>query len=460
MLLIIAILAISSLLWGERLQVNGGLGWDGQKYGIISQDLNVRALDTYYFQRILPSTVVHFALIALREPLDNQHVVLAFIFLNLGLLLLSCLLYRSIAEELDLGLSGFWFGFIGIFVNFAYFKFAWYYPVLTDVTATSLSLAMLLFYLRRKQVLLVVVILLGAFTWPSMVYLGFVLLMFQREPIVEQGSRLPKWLAAGTTMFVTLGVVVLYFVMHHASSPVEPIYTMLPFSLVLCLLYIYYGSVVLMHGVSVKTLLTSFTARSAVIAATLFVAIMIPGFLWADHTKHAVSMAGTIAATLTRSVVMPLGFVVAHCVYFGPVFLLLMFYWKPFTIIVRNYGLGITLVIWMGVLLSINSESRQNLPCYIMAVPFLGLLVQKLALPARFLWILGALALVYSKVWMRMNLPAYDDNWQHQRFPSQNLFMNIGPWMNKSMYLLQGVIVLVTAVLLYTYLNNTKRKLV
>jgi hypothetical protein len=275
---------------------------------------------------------------------------------------------------------------------------------------------------------------------------------------VEQESRLPKWLAAGVTIFVALGVVVLYFVLHHASSPVEPIYAAIPLSLVLCLLYIYYGSVVLMHGVSVKTFLTSFTARSAAIAATLFVAIKIPGYLWADHTKHASSMAGTIAASLTRSVVMPLDFMVAHSVYFGPVFLLLLFYWKPFTTIIRNYGLGLTLVIWIGVLFSIDSESRKNIPSYIMAVPFLGLLVQKLALPARFLWLLGALALVYSKVWMRMNYPAYDDIWQHQRFPSQNLYMNLGPWMNHSMYLLQGAIVLVTAALLYTYLCNMKRK--
>ena len=50
-----------------------------------------------------------------------------------------------IAEELDLRQSGLWLGIIGIFVNFANFKFVWYDPVLTDVTATAFSLAMFIF---------------------------------------------------------------------------------------------------------------------------------------------------------------------------------------------------------------------------------------------------------------------------------------------------------------------------
>jgi hypothetical protein len=71
---------------------------------------------------------------------------------------------------------------------------------------------------------------------------------------------------------------------------------------------------------------------------------------------------------------------------------------------------------------------------------------------------MGALALLSTKIWMRMNLPAYTDSWQHQRFPFQNLFMNLGPWMNNQMYWIQGCVVLCTVVLFYTCLSYMRRK--
>jgi hypothetical protein len=57
-----------------------------------------------------------------------------------------------------------------------------------------------------------------------------------------------------------------------------------------------------------------------------------------------------------------------------------------------------------------------------------------------------------------MNLPAFDD-FQYQRFPFQNYYMMLGPWMSNQMYLLQGAIVLVAAALLFVCLLSTGRNL-
>ena len=458
MLMIIAVLGIVSIFWGEQISINGCFGWDGQTYGTIAQNMNVRSLDTYSIQRILPCVIVHFALVVLHKPLDNQHVVLAFSRLNLGLLLLSCVLYRCIAEELDLRQSGFWLGFIGIFVNFANFKFVWYDPVLTNVTATAFSLAMLLFYLRRQQLALVIVALLGAYTWPTLIYVGALLLLFPLYPIMERKTRQPRYIAAGLAGLVFIGVIYICYIRHLRgyTNQVNLPGVALPLSLVLCVLYVYLASSTLLHGISARTILTSLSPRHAATAAMLFVASKIPAYLLADHSKPAINMRFTIAVTLVHSVVRPLGFLVSHPVFWGPVFLLFLFYWKPFTAIIRNYGLGLTLVIFIGVFMSINTESRQNTSSYIIAVPFLALLVERLALPAWFFWLMGAMALASSKVWMRMGLPAYDTG-QYLLFPLQNFFMSQGPWMNNRMFALQGVIVLVTAALLYAYLRSRRQ---
>ena len=219
MLFIIATLGISSIFWGEKIPINGGFGWDGQIYGTVAQQMDVHALDTYYFHRILPSTIVHYALILLRQPLDNHTIILAFSLLNLAMLLLSCVLYRFIAKELLLGNAGFWFGFAAIFVNYPCAKVFWYYPVQTDTTALALSLALLLFYLKKQPFLVFSVALLGAFTFPTLIYAGTFLLVFPPQAIAERETAMPKWIGMGFAAAVSVGVVFFYYVRHESIAP-------------------------------------------------------------------------------------------------------------------------------------------------------------------------------------------------------------------------------------------------
>jgi len=339
MIMIIVVLGIVSISFGERILINNGFGWDGEIYGTVAQTLDFRSLDTYYIHRIFPSIVVHFALTILHQPLDNKDVVFAFSFLNLGLLLLACVLYRLIAKELGMYRSGFWLGFVGIFVNFAYLKVPWYYPVLTDVAATALSLAMLLFYLRRKQLPLLIVAFFGAYTWPSLICAAVLLLAFPRDPIVDKETYLPKYLAAGLAFFVFTSLVWLCYIRHYGwnDTQAQPIRIALPLSMVLCALYVYLASASLLHGVSARTLMMSFSRRGAAAGVALFIiAAMIPAHLFADHPKYGVNIRSFMADNVMRSVVRPLAFLVAHPVYFGPVFLLFLFCWRPFTEIIRS----------------------------------------------------------------------------------------------------------------------------
>jgi hypothetical protein len=256
-------------------------------------------------------------------------------------------------------------------------------------------------------------------------------------------------------------VAVLHFYVLHRpveEAVPEPIRVAIPLSLILSALYVYSGSAVLLKGINWRTWMGSLTLGGAAIAAAFVVLVKTPVYLWANHSLRAVSTLGTIDHTVSHSVAKPLVFMVSHPMYFGPMFLLLVFCFKPFSRMIRGYGIGLVLVIWMGVFTSSNPESRQSIPSYVIAGPFLGLLVDKLALPGRFLWLTVALAMASTRVWMRMNLPAYDD-FQYQRFPFQNYYMMLGPWMSNQMYLLQGAIVLVAAALLFVCLLSTGRNL-
>ena len=438
------------MFWGEKLPINGGFGWDGTIYGGVAQDLNVRALSDFYFQRTLPSVLVHAALAALRQPFDNRHIVLGFGLLDLAMMLLSVILYREIADELCLTQRGFWFGFAAIFVNVANFKLIWYFAVGTDPTAEALALAMLLFFLRGEEFHLFLASLLGAFTWPTLIYAGTFLLVFPRSPVKEEKADRLKWVCLVLAAAICTGAILRYYVHHLSISPglAQPIRWALPFSILFAGLYFYLGSSILLHGLSVKAFLKQIISWRIALVILLWAASRVPTFLLADHSVETVTAHSTIRDIILRSSARPAVFLVSHPVTLGPAFLMFFFCWRSFARIVHRYGAGLVAVVLMGVFVSLTPESHQNIPIYVLAAPFLGILVDELKLPARFYWLFGIFALFSTKVWMPMHLPAYD-NGQYLRFPMQNLFMNTGIATNNLMWMVQGMIVLAAAVLLY-----------
>jgi len=456
---IVAVVGAISVFWGEKLHINGGFGWDGLIYGAVAQNLNFRVLTDFYFQRTLPSVLVHAALAALRQPYDNQHIVLGFGLLDLGMMLALCVLLRQIADELGLSGRGFWFVFAAIFVNVANFKLIWYFGVGTDPTAEALALAMLLFYLRGQEFLLFLASLLGAFTWPTLIYAGTFLLAIPRNPVKEEDTDGLKWVCLVLAVAVCAGAVLRYYVHHLSVSPglAQPIRWALPFSIFFTGLYFYLGSSILLQGMSLRACLKQAVSRRIALVILLWAATWIPTYLWADHSIETVTVQSTIRDIIVRSTARPAVFLVSHPVCLGPAFLMFFMCWRSFARIIRRYGAGLVAVISMGVFVSLTPESHQNIPIYVLAAPFLGILVDELNLPPRFYWLFGALALLSTKVWMPMHLPAYDDG-QFLRFPMQNLFMNTGVWMNNLMWIVQGAIVLAAAALLYPFVRRAMKQ--
>ena len=109
------LVALLGFFGGERVPVNGGLGWDGVIYARWASDFHeeifVRRVDTYYIQRILPAAVVHYSLRALAISLTDRHVMTAFGILSVLLLTLMGSLWARIVEELQISRAGTWLGF-------------------------------------------------------------------------------------------------------------------------------------------------------------------------------------------------------------------------------------------------------------------------------------------------------------------------------------------------------------
>jgi hypothetical protein len=89
------------------------------------------------------------------------------------------------------------------------------------------------------------------------------------------------------------------------------------------------------------------------------------------------------------------------------------------------------------------------------------LIVDRLGLNRWHLAVWVGVSLFYSKIWYIFNTAPMNPTGMASllSFPLQHFFMNSGPWMSHSMYLVQGSIVLVTIILLYGGVASRRRQL-
>ena len=199
-------MTLAGFLFSEKIQVGGGLGWDGQIYGSWARDFHGQVVERgvirYYLQRVLPPALVHYSLRLFAVPRTDANIIRAFGLLNVALLTLAAFVWCRLADRVVLSRRGKWLGGVGLFVNFAVLKWVSYYPVLTDACALTLGLLMLDCYIADRKWVLGILTALGAFTWPVLIYQGSLLLLFPRDRRTEPTLSPPRFalntlLAAG-----------------------------------------------------------------------------------------------------------------------------------------------------------------------------------------------------------------------------------------------------------------------
>ena len=466
MIISIALAGIISILFAERVTVGRGFGWDGIRYGLLAMDfyggLWSDDMNSYGLQRIVPSAFVHYGLRAVGIQPTIESVIIGFAVFNLLMLVLAVFLWIKIADRLRIGLAGRWLGFAGLFINFAILKQAFYYPVLTDVPAFTLGLLMLYVFLTGRLFALLAVTLVGAFTWPVTIYAGLPLMLFSRQPI-DPGTRRSRAFAVATAGLLTAAV--LWLMAHtyfftglrsiNSSTPVlgNTVYLSIAAS---CIFFFF----------AIKTLIGPINLGEAWRALRRVNAARLILCLLAFIATRAVIRALTseegdlghipqyLQHTALLSIAKPFVFIVAHVIYFGPAVILLAFFWDRVSAVARQHGLGMVLFFIMSLFLGLNSESRQSIFAYPFFVAFLVKAIEPMKLRASFCWLFGAVALVMSKFWLRINLAPFD-GLGPQEFPLQYYFLNHGPWMADLTFLLQAALVLLVAAFLAVLLYRS-----
>ena len=149
-----------------------------------------------------------------------------------------------IANELDFSIESKWLGFIVLFVNHAVSKYFFYYPALTDPLAFLLAMLMLLFFLKNNKTLLIITTIIGAFTWPLLVYFGLLLYIFPNKGLEFYARKRLSLILSVFAAFAVLAIIVWghfmnKFVMPHAGAQVVDSVVVL--SITCTLVYIVFG---------------------------------------------------------------------------------------------------------------------------------------------------------------------------------------------------------------------------
>jgi hypothetical protein len=448
-----AIAAVAGMLNPDKITVGDGFGWDGKLYRAFAENFweaRRGGLSDYCAGRVAPSLLLHYTLRAVSAPPTKANLLHGFEVMDVLLLVGSAWLWTRVARRMGLGPTGLWFGFIGAFANFFALKAVSYYPTLTDVPAFFLGWAMLAAYLRGSAWLLVVLTLVGRFTWPMALPMGAILLLFPKSPSGtsndEPAPRIPlSWRAGALAAVPALAVGCFVgqvmakgipLIAGHNGMPglFKPAW---PLSLAGSCVYLAVALFLLFRAT--PSLLGFFTyARllgrwSTYLKLAILVGLALVVKPLATRGPDPIDAVTFLKYVAWYSVAAPLKFLVAHVDYYGPVVLVLVLGWRAVARAIGAAGTGIGWVVALAVMLSLNSESRH----LVMFVPFLVAFAAKAVdeqPPARrTLWIFAGLSILASKAWLVIGTDV------------QLYLSNFGPWMSNERYALDGVVLLVLA---------------
>jgi len=152
-------------------------------------------------------------------------------------------------------------------------------------------------------------------------------------------------------------------------------------------------------------------------------------------TKETIfDFTGVMRFIVPSSLIQPGLFIVAHTIYYGPVVIFCILYWKSFTEKVHKHGLGFIFAITVSLVFSVYSESRGHMLSWPLLIPIIAQIVDQISWKGVHFVLLGFLSILLSKVWLPFN-NIYN--------PNELYFFHHGPWMKPYPYILNFVTVVI-----------------
>lgn len=440
----------------EKIPLSDGLGYDGVSYGNLVREIP-RLLDGSLklgldsSNRFLPSLLCRIFLSSLDFELTNMNIIIFFQVYNVFLLTATAWMWCSLCMYECFSCRTRWIGFVALFLSHASLKYNIYYPVLTDLTAMCLGMAMLWAYRKSRTATLLAASLAGGLTWPTLLPQGLILWLFPSRSTFD-GPQAPKSSFALSVILVTL-LVWRFFQRNEVPLP-ESILPLLGAAI-----EVIYVGWAMCHFFNSKTF---FQPKSLIKNLNWLrlgfatAAIYLFPLALSQLTNFKLNFFALgdyyIYSSVRAGMKFPGEFLVAHPLYFGPWVLLLMLFFKDGAEQARKAGLGLLLVCLLLLVQSLTPLSRQliaGMPFFVFLLA--GAVEHRKYLSRKFIVWFAALSVLYSKVWMRFST---DPGNAEMTFSFDRYVSSTGFWMPFSYYIWQGLIVFLTFVGLFWVLTR------
>jgi hypothetical protein len=468
-------LAWASFQFGERVAMRDGLGWDGEVYWSWVKDfpreIQDVGIDAYRIQRILPSCALHYGFRLFQVHASIRNTLRGFAAINILSIMLVAHFWCLTATHLQISDRGKWLGFMGLILNFAVLKLSGYYPVLIDMEGYASASAIAYCYLTERRIGLVIATIIGAFLWPTHLYVGAILLLFPRktEAIPDSGeSFTQRWATVSRIDIILAGLAAFYIYIWslYACNRIQipmfgglfPIRSVLGLSLVITMGYVFLALRPLLNDGQLYRLPRSLTwsqIRWTIGTLLLVVGVKFVQSCISNRPGYFGFSVYCFVVGIT-AVAKPGLFYLSHLVYYGPFWLLGAFHWPAICRqIHRQNGIGLTLVIAIGICHSLDAESRHIIYLLPLLVPFIVQVIDRFDWSHSQLWFLTVISALASKFWLVIGGPFLDNS---NLYPDQYFWMNIGSFMTDQSYLWQLAAAIICAMLMNQVLFRTSTR--
>lgn len=451
--------------FGERITANNQTGWDGKHYAQyainLPQQLQNGEIDSYHFFRILPSYIVYLLLKLFHIEINIPNIVSAFVVCNAVIILSLAIYYFFFCRHFKIRWHAEITGFAGLFLNFVILKHTWYYPVLTDDFAFACGFIMAGEFLRKRWLTAFIAFVLGTFTYPLFFITSFVLLVTFRSNLItvfiSKVFSNAKWIlpVLCLLLFAFYEVFGKQVIVPQYYFQLEPLWFYLSVPLLLFYLYkIFDVKLSLEHG-AIKKIDEVKVAASILIFVSIYFLMnrLIKNFTIPETDFTPSTFLWNV---FQQAIAKPFSFVISHYTYYGPVVLLLMFFYKIWMAEVTKYGWQLLIFVFIYLLLGIGSESRQFINAWPAFVLVFVLAVNQINFSKVQVLIFVLISLFQSHFWLHINRPGIFEASQYDKFPDQLFFMHHGPFASDLSYMINAIVCLVVAVLLW---NNIRKSI-
>jgi hypothetical protein len=461
----ILLIFISIGIQNERIPVYNGLGWDGFDLSKMLKNLDNSSelgVTSYRAQRALPFVFIWTLSKIFNFELTSSSIVKSFLTLNSFLILSSFYYWHKVTNYFNFNKKIKIISFIGIFLNYAVLKMALYYPVLTDTCAFTLGLASYYYYIKNNYLKLFLTIFIGAFTFPTLVYIGIFFYLWPYKmpiPFNDKIKNINKFIVFFILTLYGIAIILLFKfhfyklninVKFNTVNPVN--LSLLPLSVIISCSYLFLIASSLLKINILKFLLSSvsFIKLTFIVISLFLLKVLIsnlsngnPGFGIRDFGENI----------LVQSITNPFAYWVSHIMYYGPIFSLILFRFKYYIKTIESEGIGIFVYSLFFLFLLMGSESRQFINAFPILYIILFLSIKDKNVSWKFVMFTGLASLIYSRFWFTINKEEFKGE-DFLTLPWQNYFMSQGPWMSSYSYFGFLTIIFFTLIIFYCILKK------